>query len=182
MDTATWVRIQHADSTPATRRLAEPEYRSKPAIAAMELVRRHNAGNGCSVPPADVGCPVLELTVEQADRVFVFVHGTRDGISRLSSGRCTASSATGIDIPATLHYEFPAARFADPDWPTVYAIAVSDPQLAQQFDGLLQHLPDACGPTAGLRADHSVDQWLGKLDHLIAGNTEHAVWTARRIP
>jgi hypothetical protein len=129
------------------------------------------------------GCPVLELTVEQSDQVFVFVHGTKDGVSRLSSGSCNNSSEPPADIPAKRTYLFPAARFADSDWPTVYAIAVSGSELSSQFAKLLQALPDACGNTAGMRADNNgMDQWLGKLDRLVATNSDHAVWTARRIP
>jgi hypothetical protein len=30
--------------------------------------------------------------------------------------------------------------------------------------------------------NNGMDQWLGKLDRLIATNSDHAVWTARRIP
>ena len=148
----------------------------------MATVQLHNYRHSTSADSQ--GCPVLELSVERADRVFVFVHGTRDGISRLSSGSCANdSNATAGDTAAKRSYQFPAARFSNSDWPTVYAIAVSGSELAQQFNGLLQVLPDACGHSAGMRADiNSVDQWLGKLDHLIATNSDHAVWTARRIP
>ena len=185
MDTATYVRIQRADGGPATRRLAKTVRSGKPVIAGMELVRRHSIGgdsNSCTGQVVD-GCPVLELTVERADQVFVFVHGTKDGISRLSSGACGNSSEPAVDIPAKRRYQFPAARFSNPDWPTVYAIAVSGQELARQFEGLLQALPDACGPASGMRADNNgMDPWLGKLDHLIANNSDHAIWTARRIP
>ena len=187
MDTATYVRIQHAENRPATRRLAKPADNGKPAIAAMELVRRHSVSDGCTQQQAgaarSVGCPVLELTVDQAEQVFVFVHGTKDGISRLSPGTCADNSAAVIDTPAQYRYEFPAERFSEPDWPTVYAIAVNDQKLARQFEGLLQYLPDACGETSGLNADNNgVNPWLVKLDRLIANNRDHAVWTARRIP
>jgi hypothetical protein len=48
---------------------------------------------------------------------------------------------------------------------------------------LLQVLPDACGSTPGMHADNrDTEQWLGKLDRLIATHSDHAVWTARRIP
>jgi len=186
MDTATYVRIQHAENRPAPRRLAKPADNGKPAIAAMELVRRHSASDSCQQQAGaarSAGCPVLELTVEQAEQVFVFVHGTRDGISRLSSGTCTDNSAAFIDTAAQYRYEFPAERFSEPDWPTVYAIAVNDQKLARQFEDLLQTLPDACGPAPGMRANsNSMDPWLGRIDQLIAKHSNHAIWTARRIP
>jgi len=166
----------------------------KPAIAGMELVRRHSgtvdsdsctqqqggeSGGGQSVD----ACPVLELNVEGADRVFVFVHGTKDGVSRLSSGSCANGSGPVADTAVTRRYRFPVARFSSSDWPTVYAIAVSGTELTQQFTGLLQVLPDACGRASGMRRDNNgMEQWLGKLDRLIAMNSEYAVWTARRIP
>jgi hypothetical protein len=88
-----------------------------------------------------------------------------------------------VNTAAKRSYLFPAERFSNSDWPTIYAIAVSGSDLARQFTGLLQVLPDACGNAAGLRADNDgMDQWLGKLDRLIATSSEHTVWTARRIP
>jgi hypothetical protein len=190
MDTATYVSMQLAGGGFEPGRLAKQVHNDKPAIAGMELVRRHNS-NGNSIrctaqqnsAPLVEGCPVLELSIEQADQVFVFVHGTKHGISRLSSGTCGNSSEPTAGTQTKRSYLFPAARFSDSDWPTVYAIAVNGSELAQQFNGLLQVLPDACGDTTGMYADNnSIDQWLGKLDHLIATNSDHAVWTARRIP
>ncbi len=185
MDTATYVRIQRADGGPETRQRAKAVRSGKPVIAGMELVHRHGISgdsNSCTGQVVD-GCLMLELTVERADRVFVFAHGTRDGISRLSSGACGNNSEPAVDIPAKQRYQFPAARFSSPDWPTVYAIAVSGQELARQFEDLLQALPDACGPASGMRADNnSMGPWLGRLDHLIAKNSDHAIWTARRIP
>ena len=105
-----------------------------------------------------------------------------DGISRLSSGRCGGDSRSASDAPGTLRYEFPAERFAEADWPTVYAIAVSDPQLAQQFESHLRRLPDACGSASGLRSDSAMNPWLNTLDRLIADNGDYLAWTARRIP
>lgn len=192
MDTATYVRMLPAAGEPASPPLATTLRSEKPAIGGMELVRRHSVyGNpdSCAERPDRTfgttnvaeGCPVLELSVERADRVFVFVHGTRDGISRLSSGSC--GSAGALDTVATRSYRFPTARFSGSDWPTVYAIAVSGSELARQFTGLLQVLPDACGSTPGMRADKwDTEQWLGELDRLIAAHSDHAVWTARRIP
>jgi hypothetical protein len=192
MDTATYVRVLPAGEVPASPRVAGKPVSEKPAIAAMELVRRHSVPgdpDNCmeqrdrtfGTTNVAEGCPVLELSVERADRVFVFVHGTRDGVSRLSSGSCGSTGA--LDTVATRRYRFPTARFSDSDWPTVYAIAVSGSELARQFTGLLQALPDACGTTPGMRADNrDTEQWLGKLDRLIATHSDHAVWTARRIP
>ena len=191
MDTATYVSMQPAGGRLEPRRLEKQEVRNgKPAIAGMELVRRYSS-NGDSIrcttqqsgTPLVEGCPVLELSVERADQVFVFVHGTKHGISRLSSATCGNSHEPTAGTQAKRSYLFPAARFPSSDWPTVYAIAVNGSELAQQFNGLLQVLPDACGDSAGMHADNSsIDQWLGKLDHLIATNSNHAVWTARRIP
>jgi len=28
----------------------------------------------------------------------------------------------------------------------------------------------------------SREQWLDRLDHMLAANRDHAVWTARRLP
>jgi hypothetical protein len=190
MDTATYVRVQPAGGGPEPRRLANKLRSGKPAIAGMELVRRHSStgdSDSCAEQQGAAqlveGCPLLELSVERADQVFVFVHGTKDGVSRLSSGSCGNASEPAADTPAKHRYVFPTARFSDSDWPTVYAIAVSGSNLARQFTGLLQVLPDACGHAAGMGADNNgMDQWLGKLDRLIATNSDHAVWTARRIP
>jgi hypothetical protein len=166
----------------------------KPAIAGMELVRRRNGtgdSDSCTEQrggESDGGqvvevCPLLELSVERADQVFVFVHGSKDGVSRLSSGSCANSNEATAITAAKRSYLFPSGRFSNSDWPTIYAIAVSGSDLARQFTGLLQVLPDACGNAAGMRADNNgMDQWLDKLDRLIATSSEHAVWTARRIP
>ncbi|MEN8803134.1 MAG: hypothetical protein ABF297_14275 [Thiogranum sp.] len=194
MDTATYVRLLPAGGGAAPGRRANKVRGGKPAIAGMELVRRHNStGDSHSCPQrqrgasggAQVvdGCPVLELSVERSDQVFVFVHGSKDGISRLSSGSCADAGEPTARTAAIRSYLFPARRFSNSDWPTIYAIAVSGSDLARQFTGLLQVLPDACGDAAGMRADSSgMDQWLSKLDRLVATNSDHAVWTARRIP
>ncbi|MGD2074445.1 MAG: hypothetical protein PVI91_07625 [Gammaproteobacteria bacterium] len=185
MDTATYVRVSSTAGGVARSR--------KPAIAGMELVRRTHRGSGaagCEGDRADRSggdrandCPELELTVEGADRVFVFVHGILDGASRLSSGDCSEADEGPAAIQVKRRYRFPAARFSPSDWPTVYAIAVSGPKLAGRLEALLQALPDACGSASGLRAgDDALDPWLDELDRLIAANGEQAVWTARRIP
>jgi hypothetical protein len=186
MDTATWVRIGPGYSPATTARIAEPVYDAKPAIASLQLLRRDTRGGGCARQGSgradNTSCRVVEVSVEQAEQLFVFAHGTRDGISRLSSGRCAGDGTAAFDVPVTLRYEFPAERFAEADWPTVYAIAVSDPQLAQQFERHLQRLPDACGSASGLRSDSAINPWLNTLDRLIADNGRHTAWTARRIP
>jgi hypothetical protein len=191
MDTATYVRLQPDGSAPDPRRVATTLRSEKPAIAALQLVRRHSVDGdreSCTNQQghtfgAAAGCPMLELSVARADQVFVFVHGTRDGISRLSPGNCAAGNAAALDSAATRSYRFPTPRFSDADWTTVYAIAVSGSELAQQFTALLQRLPDACGSSTGMRSDNGdTDQWLGRLDRLIATHSDHAVWTARRIP
>ena len=154
----------------------------KPSIARMELVRHTNDyRDNCS--DRQHGCPVLEVDVEQADAVFVIAHGTRDGISQLS-GTCN-----GI-VPTQTHtgryaYRFPESRFTSSDWPTVYAIAVSGFEPGRQFRQLLSELPDACSsdhPAGKQDGVESRKQWLDRLDHLIASNRNHAVWTARRLP
>jgi hypothetical protein len=188
MDTDTYVRVLPAAN--GRTRLADKARGTKPAIGGMELVRRQGVnGNrdGCSATQGGAqgvdDCPVLELTVERADRVFVFVHATKDGMSRLSSGTCSSVGETVTGAPEKRTYRFPAARFSDADWPTVYAIAVSGAEPARQFSGLLEVLPDACASTPGMRAEpNGMDQWLDKLDRLIAANGDRAVWTARRIP
>jgi hypothetical protein len=194
MDTDTYVRVLPAGDDGVHTRLTDGARSAKPAIAAMELVRRqgiYGDSDSCSAPQqsktggarAGDGCPVLELTVERADGVFVFVHGTRDGMSRLSSGTCSSAAEAVTGVPGKRTYRFPAARFPGSDWATVYAIAVSGSELARQFTGLLQVLPDACGNASGMHADNNgMEQWLDRLDRLIAANGDHAVWTARRIP
>jgi hypothetical protein len=187
MDTATYLRLQpriEAARPPAPT----PAQRLRPHIAGLQLVHHPDRGGPrqhCRTPSGGLaaGCPRLELTVEQADRVFVFVHGTRDGMSRLSSPGCQAGAERRSDPAEPLRYRFPGKRFSEAEWPTVYAIAVNGPEPARQFDALLQELPDACGPAPGLRADPGgVEPWLGRLDRLMATNHEQAVWTARRIP
>ncbi len=186
MDTATWVSIQSGSAQPVVQTSAEPIYEPKAAIASLQLVRQNNLNQDCARIRAgrgdDVGCPALELSVENAEGVFVFVHHTRDGISRLSSGRCIEDRKATIGMPSTLRYALPAERFAESGWPTVYAIAVSDLQLAKRFESHLQRLPDACGSISGLRADGAMAPWLNTLDRLIADNGDHTAWAARRIP
>lgn len=194
MDTATYIRMQPAGGDPGTERLAGPTRSAKPAIVTMELVRRHSGnggrdscmdrqgGSAAGVQLASA-CPVLELSVQGADRVFVFVHGTKDGVSRLSSGTCAYSGGPAPHTAVTRRYRFPAARFSNSDWSTVYAVAVRGSELVERFTGLVQVLPDACGSAAGMGADQPhMERWLGKLDRLIATNSERTVWTARRIP
>ena len=187
MDTATYISMQPTGRHQSVQLTPQPRT-GKPAIATMELVRRTRDGDDnhpCSAhgqhstPAGD--CPVLELRTEQADRVFVFVHGTGNGISRLSSGSC--SSETSRYTQAKHSYQFPAQRFSGTDWPTIYAIAVSGAEPALAFASHMQILPDACGDQTGMRTESdSANQWLDKLDRLIATNSDHAVWAARRIP
>jgi hypothetical protein len=126
---------------------------------------------------------MLELSVAAADQVYVFVHGTRDGISRLSAGACRNGGEPVQAGVIRRRYRYPEARFSTTDWATVYAIAVAGPELERQFAALLQDLPDACSNRSGLQAgDAEAQQWLGRLDHLLAANDGRAVWTARRIP
>ena len=194
MDTATYVQMHPSAGGAEPRRLATPMRSAKPAIAAMELVRRRNdnggddscmerRGGASGGGQALGGCPVLELSAQGADAVFVFVHGTKDGVSRLSSASCANNSAFAADTLATRSYRFPASRFADSDWTTVYAVAVSGSALVHQFAGHLQVLPDACASAAGKRADSKgMEQWLDELDRLIAIDDARTAWTARRIP
>ena len=189
MDTATYVHLAPAGNRTGSPRLVRITRTRKPAITHMELVRWQNGGGnpelcgGTAAVTVAGDCPLLELTVEQADQVFVFVHGTRDGISRLSSGGCGERGGPAGGAVVKRIYRFPESRFATSDWPTVYAIAVKGNALEQQFTRLLQDLPDACGAAAGRYTDTvSLDPWLQQLDHLIASNSERAVWTARRIP
>ncbi len=186
MDTATWVSLQSGSQQPVVESSVESKYEPNPAIASLQLVHRKNRRQGCARRRAgrrdDLGCPALELTVENTEGVFVLVHDVIDGISRLSSGRCIEDRQATIGAPSTLRYAFPAERFAEAGWPTVYAIAVSDLQLAKRFDSHLQRLPDACGSIAGLRTDGAMSAWLDTLDRLIADNGDHTAWAARRIP
>jgi len=154
----------------------------QPSIARMELVRHtNNSVYHDSCNNGQRGCPVLEVDVEQADQVFVIAHGTKDGISQLSTA-CDMTAATQMH-PGRYAYRFPEARFTASDWPTVYAIAVSGVEPGRQFRQLLHGVPDACSDVAGLQGDTaSRKQWLDRLDRLIATNRDHAVWTARRLP
>ncbi|MGD2113258.1 MAG: hypothetical protein PVI50_07720, partial [Gammaproteobacteria bacterium] len=173
MDTAAYLRIRPAagglaGGEPAVTRMAE-----KPSITGMELVRRRNHD----------GAPVVELAVAAADQVYVFVHGTRDGITRLSPGSCRHGSEPAYAGTLRRWYRYPESRLSSAEWPTVYAIAVAGPELERQFSALLRILPDACDSDNGLRAgDAETERWLGRLDQLLAANGERAVWTARRIP
>jgi len=182
MDTATWIRIPPAGSPPGKRSVAQESHRMQPAIARMELVRHTNNSawrDSCS--DGQHACPVLEVDVEQADEVFVITHGNKDGITQLSA-------ACDMTAPAQSHsgryaYRFPETRFTSSDWPTVYAIAVNGAGPGRQFRQLLQGVPDACSTAAGMQGSAaSRDLWLDRLDRLIAANSDHAVWTARRLP
>ena len=182
MDTATWIRIPPAGSPPGKRSVAQVSNGMKPAIARMELVRHTNNSvyhDSCS--NGQLGCPVLEVDIEQADQVFVIAHGTKDGITQLSAA-CDTTASTQAR-PGRYVYRFPEARFQSSDWPTVYAIAVSGAEPGRQLRQLLQDLPDACSNVAGMQGDaEGRDPWLDRLDRLIAANRDHAVWTARRLP
>jgi hypothetical protein len=182
MDTSTYIRIPPAGRSPARRSVARESGGRKPSIARMELVRRTGSdshADGCGSGLS--ACPVLEVDVEHADQVFVIAHGNSNGISRLS-GSCVSR------VPAELQrgryvYRFPETRFTSSDWPTVYAIAVSGAGPRDQLRQLMQAVPDACSDTGnGIPAGAGREQWLDKLDRLVAANRDHAVWTARRLP
>ena len=120
MDTATYVRLLPADGGAGPRRRANRVRSGKLAIAGMELVRRHSGtgdSDSCTEQQdgesggGQVGCPLLELSVERADQVFVFVHGSKDGVSRLSSGSCANASEPAADTAAKRSYLFPAGSF-----------------------------------------------------------------------
>lgn len=153
-----------------------------PTITRMELVRHVNRNDyRDSCGDKQHGCPVLEVDVEQADQVFVIAHSTKDGISQLS-GACD-TTALAQAHPGRHVFRFPESRFTPADWPTAYAIAVSGAEPGRQFQQLLQDVPDACSSVDGLHTGtESRDQWLDRLDRLIAANRDHAVWTARRLP
>ena len=173
MDTAAYIRILPAVARHTGGERAPDSRPGKPSIARMELVRRQDRN----------AAPVVELSVETADQVYVFVHGTRDGLSRLSPGTCRNDSDPLQGTATQRWYRYPEARFSDTDWPTVYAIAVTGRELERQFTSLLQDLPDACSNSTGLQAgDSELEQWLGRLDYLLAAHSNRAVWTARRIP
>ena len=182
MDTATWIHIPPVGSQSVKRRVVQQERVRKPSIARMELVRHTNDYRD-SCRDRQHGCPVLEVDVEQADTVFVIAHGTRDGISRLS-GTCNGS-VPAQTITGRYTYRFPETRFTVSDWPTVYAIAVSGSEPGRQFRQLLGELPDACSNTKSAGRQDGAEgreQWLNRLDRVIAANRNHAVWTARRLP
>ena len=182
MDTATYIRVPPASSSPGKRSVALERRTVKPSIARMELVRHTNSSayrEACGDAQRD--CPVLEVDIDQAEQVFVIAHGTRDGISHLS-GACDKTAPTQAH-PGRHLFRFPETRFTTSDWPTVYAIAVSGSEPGRQLRQLLQDLPDACSNTAGLHTDAaSRDQWLQRLDRIVAANREQVVWTARRLP
>jgi hypothetical protein len=183
VDTATYIRTRPDDNSDGKRTVPREAIGKKPAIARMELVRRAQEAvtqDACRNGPH--GCPLLEVEVEQADRVFVFAHGNKDGISQLS-GSCNRTVSAQPQPSGRHLYRFPEARFTPSDWPTVYALAVSGPEAERQLLQLLQELPDACSNVAGLRSDApGQEQWLDRLDRFVAANRDHAVWTARRIP
>ena len=173
MDTAAYFRIRPAAPGLAEREPAVMHAAEKPSITSMELVRRQNHD----------GAPVVELAVAASDQVYVFVHGTRDGITRLSPGSCRHGSEPAYAGTLRRWYRYPESRLSSAEWPTVYAIAVAGPEPERQFSALLRDLPDACGGGTGLQAgDAETERWLERLDRLLAANSERAVWTARRIP
>jgi hypothetical protein len=182
MDTATYIRTRLVDNSAGKRSVPREASGLKPAIARMELVRRAQGyGNQDACRNEQLGCPLLELDVEQADQVFVFAHGNKDGISQLS-GSCdrtvSAQPQSGMYL-----YHFPEARYTPSDWITVYALATSGAEAGRQLRQLRQDLPDACSNTGGLHSDDpGREQWLDRLDRFVAANRDHAVWTARRIP
>jgi hypothetical protein len=188
MDTATYIRIPPAGNGGSRKRSVAQENSSmmpiitRPTITHMELVRHTNSHayrDRCS--DGLQGCPVLEVDVEQAEQVFVIAHGTKDGISRLS-GACDTTSG-GPARPGRHTYRFPESRFTSSDWPTVYAIAVTGVEPGRQFSQLLEEVPDACSDVSGLHAGaEGRDQWLDRLDRLIAANPGQVIWTARRLP
>jgi hypothetical protein len=180
MDTATWLRVQPDGDRPAGRSVAQTGRDVKPSIARMELVRRAGGeGNGVACGSGD--CPVLEVDVEHADAVFVIAHGNRDGISKLS-GECVSADVTQT-YPGRFRYRYPESRFTASDWPTVYAVAVRGDVPQQQVSRLMEDLPDACRPAGrGMTHAGSQDQWLDRLDGVIAANRDYTVWTARRLP
>ena len=182
MDTSTWLRVQPAGSSPVKRGLARETPDMKPTIGRMELVRRANGdGHRAECGSGRYGCPVLEVDVEHADQVFVIAHGNRDGISKLS-GACVSADAPQARA-GRFFYRFPESRFTSSDWPTVYAIAVSGDGPQQQVNRLMQDLPDACSNAGnGMTDAGSREQWLDRLDRVIAAHRVHTVWTARRLP
>mgnify|MGYP001605742695 FL=1 len=182
MDTATYLRVQPVGSPPATRGVARETVAGRPTIARMELVRRADPdGQSDACGGATTGCPVLEMDVERADRLFVIVHGIRDGIRRLS-GDCVLRDGLQA-YPGRMRYRFPEYRFTSADWPTVYAIAVNGTGPQREMDRLMQALPDACSTAGDRMADVAGrDHWLDRLDRVIAAHPESAVWTARRLP
>ncbi|MEN8204445.1 MAG: hypothetical protein ABFS24_00410 [Pseudomonadota bacterium] len=185
MDTATYVRIPPAGNSPnspGTHSVVQENSGMTPTISRMELVRYASSNayrDGCS--DGLRGCPVLEVDVGQAGQVFVIAHGSKDGISQLS-GACDTTS-TVQSHPGRHAYRFPESRFTSSDWPTVYAIAVTGVEQRRQFSQLLSDVPDACSDVSGLHTGtENRDQWLDRLDRLIASNPDHTVWTARRLP
>jgi hypothetical protein len=179
MDTATWLRVLPDGDRPAGHRVVQTARDVRPSIARMELMRRAGGeANGTACGRGD--CPVLEVDVEHADAVFVIAHGNRDGISKLS-GECLSADVSQT-YSGRFRYRYPESRFTVSDWPTVYAIAVRG-DVQQQVSRLMQDLPDACRPAGrGMTHAGSREQWLERLDRVIAANREHTVWTARRLP
>ena len=191
MDTATWMRIgvptrRVHKIRPAIIKTAAPR---KPVIARLGLAH-HRPGTRpdtrCARPGNWSGndCRAVEMTVEAADKVFVFTHARDHGLARVFPASCSAS----IDpIPGQQNTD--TYRLSGIDWSkaragTVYAIAVNGQELDSQFARLLQTLPDACAQSAGARgADiDQLDRWLDELDRLLARNGTRTSWSAIRIP
>jgi len=182
MDTATYIRIPPAGDHPGTHSVVLKNSGMTPTINRMELVRRVNSDDyRDSCGDQRQGCPVLEVDAGQADQVFVIAHGTKDGISRLSGACDVTAPAQAYQGRHT--YRFPESRFAPSDWPTLYAIAVSGAEQGRRFQQLLQDVPDACNSVGEQPIDSERrDEWLDRLDRLVAVNSDHAVWLARRLP
>ena len=185
MDTATWMLTRSNLVALAAPVVAKPRPMSsaRPQILSLGLAVGSGLDHVCAGRNhnGQSDCHALQLTVQQTQGVFVFVHDNSDGISRLSSGRCRVGSPVRTGRPMMIRYALPTDRFSDPGWPTVYAIAVGDRRLARRFEQHLAHLPDACTSATGLRGAGQVTPWLDRLDGLIAANGQKATWTARRL-
>ena len=186
MDTATYIRITPAEPRPARRAVAHRQAAGRPAIPALDLENPQRgswAREACRDQPGADDCQVLKVTAAEADDVFVFAHGTDDGLIRVSPGSCRHGVEATDPAFTRRAYVVPGPRPSGFEQRSIYAIAVNDRALEDRLHQLLQVLPDACDGAPGKRLEgRRLERWLNELDQLMARNSERVVWTARRIP
>jgi hypothetical protein len=176
MDTDAYVRVPTHSAVRSTRLRRSDDPR--PVIARLGLVRSSEAGEDCRA--WDGACGRVEMTVDEADRVFVFALARGAGLLRLAPGGCRLS--TGPVRRGRVHhaYVLPEAGL-EPG--TVYALAVRGRDLGRRLSHLMARLPDACSEQPGPRlSGPGLERWLVELDGLMEREPARVAWRAKRLP